>query len=517
MNNSRSKPPFRRRWLVFSAAFVALAGLWLAAVAGAFSFLKYKRGFTEVRFADMALPHRWPRFEVNRGNHYVTQAEQQLRNRDANGALSLLRAGLGKSPGNLRGRLLLADLYRQARRPDLARETFAEGMPHLKNDIHYAGAFLDFLSEQQDDTAIIAFATSTLDEHPAAPLQTLLLHHAAQAAYQRGNYDLADDFLSRLRSASPGTNLPLQAQVDWARGLNDLAVLRLSHHLTTHPGDTTARALLCDYYRQLSRTTDWQTTVVAGLAADPLAPGFRIEQLRILHHQGATDRFQRYAGDFFTQFADTPAALLQLAGFAAESGQPALARRVQAALPSDSEACLTATLLVAEAQLAAHDCVPALAALDAAVRTYPIRAEAVTASIHGLRAIALHGCDRPDEARLHLESLLSQPHLRVDVLTTLARRLDAVHARESALLLLARALKDDPLNEPALGLLLGYSLEADDPAAVVAHLEPYLRLRQPSPQLLGRARDLLGSDRHLFFEPQARTLAALSTALGRSR
>ena len=163
-------------------------------------------------------------------------------------------------------------------------------MEHLKGDPAYVGAFMEFLSEQQDDDAIVRIAMELLKEQTEPASRALLLRHAAHAAYQRTDYDLADGFLAQLPSTEATADVHLRAQIDWARGLADLAVLRLTDHVTAHPDDATARGLLGEYQRLLGRIPEWHATVVAGLAAHPLAPEFRIQQLRVLNHQAASDR-----------------------------------------------------------------------------------------------------------------------------------------------------------------------------------------------------------------------------------
>ena len=113
VHRSCHKSFFHRKTLQWGLGIlVTMAALWSGAVAGAYCFLKYKRGFAAIRFADMVLPHRWPRFEASRGDHYVALGEQKLRVGAVPESLSLLRAGLSKSPANARGRLLLTELYR---------------------------------------------------------------------------------------------------------------------------------------------------------------------------------------------------------------------------------------------------------------------------------------------------------------------------------------------------------------------------------------------------------------------
>jgi hypothetical protein len=99
----------------------------------------------------------------------------------------------------------------------------------------------------------------------------------------------------------------------------------------------------------------------------------------------------------------------------------------------------------------------------------------------------------------------------------MARRLDAVGARDAAHRVLEQAAGGEPPDQAALALLIEFALADDEPAALTRWLERYLRLPRPSRRLLLRAEEVLGSDRHLFLESQAPALAALHAALERAR
>lgn len=499
------------RFLLLGCAIGATT--WMIGVGCAWVYLRYQRDFSTARFADMLFPHRWPDFRTSRGDHYIAQAESQLKKQDAASALHLLRAGLAQSPANSRGRLLLANLYQQARRPDLAREVFQGGLPHLAHDYDYLAATLSFYNHQQEDAEILNLTASRLNHHPPQPLRRLLAIHAAHAAYQRGRYDLAEDFISQHGLTETTEGLQLQARIEWARGLPDLAIARLTARLHREPTNIAIHALLSDFYRRQGRETEWQTSVIAQLAADPLAPTPRIEHLRLLRHQGNLARLSREADDFLNHFALDPDALLQLAGFAAETGQPALAQQVRAALPQESDSNRSAALLVAEAHLVAGEHAAALATLTELSRDHPTHSKQLEQGALGLQAIALYGLGQIAEARTQLDLFLARPDLRAEALVTVAQRLTAVGAADAARTVLTRAIERDPLNQAALTHLIELTLPANDPPALVAHLEHYLRLRQPSRSLLLRVRESLGSDRHLFLAEQAHTLNAIRTAL----
>jgi hypothetical protein len=80
---------------------------------------------------------------------------------------------------------------------------------------------------------------------------------------------------------------------------------------------------------------------------------------------------------------------------------------------------------------------------------------------------------------------------------------------------LGRAVETDPLNQAALAGLIRLELDTGAVVRLPAHLGQFLRTRQPSREILSRARATLGSDRHLLLPGQADLLASVQTALAR--
>jgi hypothetical protein len=291
----------------------------------------------------------------------------------------------------------------------------------------------------------------------------------------------------------------------------------LKEHLVRHPGHDRARALLADYYRSLGRTSEWEAALVERVAGDPLAPAPRVAYLQLHQRRGDQARLEREAAAFLQQFGADPAALLLLANFAANTGQPALARRVQHAMAGRPESAGAAALMVAEAHLGAGDYQTALELIAGYTKEYPEWAGQFAPVFNGLQAVALSGLGRADEARLSLDHLLAQKNLRADNLVAVAGRLSALGARELALSALGRAVETDPLNQAALASLIQLELEGGTLAQLPAHLERFLHTRQPSREILAQAGAVLGSDRHLLLPAQKPLLTSLQAALALRR
>src|SRR4051812_23851877 len=67
------------KFLVAWILIVFVTG-WITMASGAYVFVKYKRGFSEVKFADMLLlPLRWDAYQVSRGNFLIETAQKDLK------------------------------------------------------------------------------------------------------------------------------------------------------------------------------------------------------------------------------------------------------------------------------------------------------------------------------------------------------------------------------------------------------------------------------------------------------
>lgn len=492
-------------------------GLWLLLALGAWLFVKYRRDFPTVKYADLLWPGRWSQYGVSQGNFYISQSESLLQQGEYSLALHKLRVGVSKAPANPQGRTLLAQVHLAYRRPDLAKDVLLDGLAYLPDDPVYLQTTLAFLLEFQEDAQLFEI-TSRLLAGPANPAtRPLVAIFAATAAYHRGNYDEAEDLIERHQLHGSPDGAVLQARIAWERGFPELALLRLKEHLVRHPGHDGARALLAGYHRSLGRTSDWESTLVERVAGNPLEPAPRVAYLQLHQRRRDQARLERETAAFLQQFGSDPAALLLLADFAANTGQPALAGRVQQALAGRPENAGAAALLVAEAHLVAGNYQTALDLIAGCIKEYPEWAGQFAPVFTGLQVVALSGLGRADEARLGLDHLLAQKNLRAENLVAVAGRLSDRGARELAISALDRAVETDPLNQAALASLIRLELEASNLAQLPVHLERFLHTRQPSREVLAQAYAVLGSDRHLLLLAQKPLLASLQAALGPHR
>ena len=110
---------------------------WVAKSWGLYYFFKEMRDFEAVSFTDMLLfPINRSSVRVEQGNYQIEEGKAAIEREDYRRAFSLLREGVARSPGNLEGRMLLAQLY-AGWRPDLATELMVDGLAGGGQDVNF--------------------------------------------------------------------------------------------------------------------------------------------------------------------------------------------------------------------------------------------------------------------------------------------------------------------------------------------------------------------------------------------
>ncbi|MBI2512470.1 MAG: hypothetical protein HYV96_10840 [Opitutae bacterium] len=505
----------RIHWLrVGSVALLALTTTTALIGTAFWLYFVEVRNLREVHFVDTVTPSGWRHIRTAFGDRAILDADTALRANDLNAALRLYRIGVAKSPRNASGRIALAKLYVSLRRPDLARDLLARGLPALAENTDYLRFSLGFLLEFQFDTELRAVADQLL-AHPSIAVRHQAALHAAAVAFHRGNFDGAENVLVTHQLTDSPDGALLLARSDFERGFPELALARLTPALNDPAAQTAALTLAAQIHERLGRAPDIARNATLRLADDPLSPTPRLALLQHLRAQHRTADLAREIDSYLQLFSHDESALLALGDFAAHAGQPALARRIQQLFAQNKWSPDAPAFLYAEACIAATRYADGLAELDRYLRDQPSWASRYAPVFDGLRAIALLGLHRDDDARLQLEHLLAQPNLRAENLSAVAARLLAFDRPQSARAVLTRATEIDPRNQAALTDLVRLEAELGQFDTLPTHLRRLLAMRRPSREVLTLVYRRLGSDLNLLHPEQPALLAALRLHLGR--
>lgn len=495
------------------ALLIALGVLtWIGLGTALFGYLRWHKEVANLNWFDAAWPGRWPVLSVKLGEHYLQTAAASLEKREIDRALQYYRAGLARAPLNPEPRLQLAQLYLLFRRPDLAQKLLLDRLDELASDENYLRRTLQFLIEFQFDRELAAVCERHL-ANPSAPHRQLVSFYAATLAYYRGDFDRAESLLLAEKMDRTPEGALLMARLDAARDYAQLALLRLGQMVNEDTATNEAYAEIARIQRQLGETHKLEATATLHLASDPLSPAPRITLLHLHHERGDQAALEREIGDYMTFFGDNAAALFGLADFAAHTGRPALARRIEDIARARGWSLQAASLMTAEAHIAAGDFAAGLDIVRTLSKDNPGWVEQLGPVFDSLQAIALFSLNRSDEARLQLEHLLSRPNLRTENLQAVASRLIALGHQSHARSVLERVVALDPRNQSALTLLVRIQAEHGRFDNFAAHVRRLLQMRKPSRDTLELAHRHFGSDLHLLHPDQPVLLAEIGAHL----
>ena len=506
-------------WRQAAISLLALALLgWLGLATGAYLFVKYRRDFAEVKFRHMLFyPTERDNYRQARGDYLIDLCKQELEAKKFREAFYHLRVGAGMAPRNRDGRLLLAQFYTVWQRPDLAHTLLVAGLADHAGDREYLQTLFGFLLERQEDFELIQITDRLLAEaeRDGIPDERLRLIASARATAQffRGNYDAAEDTIREYRIADSTDGRLLAIRVAWERGERESALAALQGMTEELPDDEQVYAQYTAFLREDGRDDEMRRQAILRQLSYPDRPRARIDLLYLYDKAGEETSVLLGVEDLFRDFNANGEVMLALADFAANTGRPELARRVYdhckaTQLPWDG-----AALMTVEAYVVAKRYRESLEACTELQNENPEWGKRFYSVFNGLQAIANYGLSDVEAAELFLSNFLAQSGVRADNLVAVSNRLLSVGANDQARVVLAQAVRADPLNQTALTGLIRLDLAAGRAEAVTGHVRTLLAMRKPPGPLLREAYERLASDRFLLIPDRT----ALLNEIGKVR
>lgn len=506
----------------FLSLIVATLLGWLGLASAAYLFVKYRRGFDEVRFVHMLLyPLKKDDYRTARGEYLIKIAQAQMKEEKYREAFYNLRVGSSQAPRNREGRMLLAQFYVVWQRPDLAEKLLGEGLEFNRDNLEYLQTLFSFLLQRQADNQLISITedllASALVDQQADERVRLIAMARASAQFFRGNYDAAEDTLRRYRLIETPDGQILALRIEWERGERETALARLQALTEQIPENEQVYAQYAAYLRETGRDDELRRLCVLRQLSYPDRPRPRIDLLYLYDKSDDEQAVQSGVEELFRDFPKNSDVLLALADFAANTGRPALARRIydyckEQQLPWEGPALMTV-----EAHVVAKEYHQALDACRQMIKDNPEWGKRFYSVFNGLQAIANYGLGDTEAAQLFLNNFLLQAGVRADNLVAVSNRLMAVGAKDQARQVLAQAVKTDPLNQTALVGLIRLDLELGETDTLARSLRTLLTMRKPPSELLQNAYARLASDRYLFSEGRSALLDDLRGTINAAR
>lgn len=515
--NGRINIRFRWARLFVTFLLLALVG-WFSLGGALYFYFKYNKGFEDVSYVKMLtlLPFGMDEHRKEMGDYHIDKGLEELRAGNYRNGFRLLRLGVGRSPGNLEGRQVVAEFYEYAiKRPDIAAQQLLLGLDvGGLEDLDYLKQTLRVLLRHQMDEEVQTLADKHLPEEPElTDKNRVIAFGAANANYLRGNYDKAESYLINYGLIESLEGLLLSSQISWGRGDKIAAITKMESSLSKFPKSEPLLMQLSRYNRELGNLDDARRYAILRNVSDPLSAAPRLELLYIYNTSGDEDSEKRETQRMLKQFRDDEPALQALANFAAETGNVDLARRTYEEALENEFAIDAFALLLIEAHLASDDYEGALYFAEELLKEQPDWLSERWATFHSLRAVASYGVNQPDLGEIYLQDFLDGKNNQPETFLAVARYFSDIERHPQTRKVLLTAYQANPSNQKILTELIRTELQLGYTENLNRLLPRLLQMRRPQEELLVEAYQKLGSDRFIFTPNRQSLLLELNAIL----
>lgn len=512
----------RFRWprLIATLLLMAVIG-WFSLAGALYFYFKYNKEFDDVSYVSMLtlFPFGLEAHRKEMGDYHIDKGLEEIKEGNYRDGFRLLRLGIARSPGNLQGRMVLAEFYEIAiKRPDIAAHQLIEGLKRGGfEDLDYLKQTLRVLLRHQMDEDIQTLADEHLPEEPElTDRNRVLAFGAANANYLRGNYDRAENYLIDYSLIDSLEGLLLSSQISWGRGDKVAAITKMEASLGNFPSSEPLLLQLSRYHRELGNLDDARRYAILRNVSAPLSAAPRLELLYIYNKSGDESSETRETQRMLKQFRDDEQALQALANFAAETGNINLARRTYEEALENEFAIDAFALLLVEAHLASDDFSGALYFAEELLKEQPDWLSERWATFNSLRAVASYGVGQADLGEIYLQDFLNGTNNQAETFLAVARYFTTIDRLPQARKILLAAYQRNNSNQRILSELIRTELELGYTENLNRLLPRLLQMRRPQEELLLEAYQKLGSDRFIFTPNREGLLLELSAMLRKS-
>ncbi len=504
------------RWGRIIVALLAIAVVgWISATGALYTYLKHVQKFETVDYTD-ALLLRKKELRKKIGDHQIQESIAHIEAGNYRDAFRLLHFGVARSPGNLEGRKYIAEFYELAmKRPSIAADYLLKGLEHGGlQDIEYIKQLLRVLLRNQMDEKVQEIADINLPQEPdLTEINRTLALGAANANYQRGNYDRAEDYLITFNLLESIEGLLISSRISWERGNRTAAVTKLEQTIDTFPNAEPLLVQLSTYYREMKDIDKARRFAILRSVKEPLNYKPRLELLYIYSQDGDIEGEMSEIERMFDQFSKDKTALLEFANFAAKTGKVELSERIQMLALENGFEIDVFSILLLEAYIFSGDYDGALNFSEDLIEKQPEWLTDRWSIFNGLRSVAAYNAGRPDLGEVYLQNFLEETNHRPQTYLSIANHFSTIGRVPQARKILTVAYQQIPKNQKILSELIKVELRLGNSEKLSELLIKLLKMRRPQISLLAEAYRELGSDRFIFTENRETLLLQLGAIL----
>ncbi|NDV61143.1 hypothetical protein G0Q06_01625 [Puniceicoccales bacterium CK1056] len=488
---------------------------WMGKSVGLYYFFKNVRDFEDVSFTDMVLfPANRSNVRIQQGNYQIDQGKAALEREDYRRAFSLLREGVARSPANIEGRMLLAQVY-AGWRPDLATDILVGGVQYGLEDPDFIKLMSTLLLMSKEDDRILELTDKLLEEDPPLEVQRILNVMRMQSAMFKGKYDIvrqifeSTDIKQTMDGVIIGTSLYIKT------GKADTAAQVLASVINSSPGGNLdpVYTRLVNIYKTEKEYNKAREAALELVIQKPLEWQPRIMLIDVLSASGMTDRRDREIDALLQEHRNNEQAMTALAQLAAEYGNVRASSRLYDLALENGYNLGLFSLSLAEAYVSNGEPAKAIELCNELVREDPSWLLNSESTFNAIRALAYYTQGDSELGNLYLKNFLESTRTNVNQLFQASRSYKKYDLTEQALKILEEAYAREEGNEAVLVSLIDVEMEVGAYFAISQHLKKLFELRRPDYAIIEDIHQRLQSDRFLFTEDRVTLLEELEKIL----
>ncbi|MCD8298912.1 MAG: hypothetical protein LUD39_04040 [Opitutae bacterium] len=429
-------------------------------------------------------------------------AHDAKRNEDA---LAAVQIALRCDPANARARLLFANLIE----PTAALQTLHYGIKFLDLNSEiapvYFNRYFDALSNLQQDKIAAKQALALLAEKSLpAPVHAAVASHAAMSLFWIGDYAGALKVLDGEKISDSQQGLILKSRCMFELGQRDAAIALLSGSVNKFPPEKRDVILsqLSHFMQNLGDISGALKIADRRVQENPTSPTPYLQRLYLFRKNGEKENFNSELEQIFTVFPSSQTALATLANFAAESGEPAIAKRCVRCAAEHQFGTGIFTAAYIEALVTANDPDTAIQSYIEISKNYPKTFEGIETPVNAILAAAYTRIATPEftpdeetrktllnHAGLLLAQYLEDKTLTPENFISATNLFKRIGADETALKIAEAGLKSFPWHSQirANAISMRIKLNIISGSATRAPLAKEIRalaiMRRPAPEI----------------------------------
>ncbi len=487
--------------------------LWLSAASGLYFFIQFSKGYDAIRFSDVAFPWNWSQIRPKWGDYFIEIGLQHLEAGEWNKAFYFTRVGVAKSPGNLDGRLAMADMLFQANEVVRAVQVLEGGLEYAARNESFWNKMIHFLQYYQADREIIRILEKGLNENLVAESRLAAAQSAlAKAYYHQANYGKVEEVVKQAPSIA---NLVLRSRIYFDKGWEELALVELESLNKTFPKHPDVVLQLTRFYRQYGEEAKAVKLARQTYLSNPYSIGAAVNYFRVLGLEEKTEieRFLYRVPEIYQEQAN----LFELLNYLAETGQPEL----QSSVIEQAGGSLGETpmiwFLAIEARINAQQHEAASEMLAEPPESINLLIPLHRILFHSLALTNAYASGADDQGEVAMKELFVARHIRPSTLLGVSKKLLEFNRPDQAREIVQYLLQQNPGNQPALAHNIRIELILGNTQEVLLQSKPLADRKALPFELKREIVQRLASDREIFMADAAELVTQILNNLTPSK